>query len=95
MRAFWNLTRREMAGFFLSLGGYIIIAAALFRIIVRHGLSGTGSFRIQAPGVNFKIVHQIIFYAHCAFFRQYHFALIRSGTVRMSDDRECCLRIFN
>ncbi len=30
MRAFWTLTRREMAGFFLSLGGYIIIAAALF-----------------------------------------------------------------
>jgi ABC-2 type transport system permease protein len=30
MRAYWTLTRRELAGFFLSLGGYIIIAAALF-----------------------------------------------------------------
>ena len=30
MRAYWTLTRRELAGFFLSLSGYIIIAAALF-----------------------------------------------------------------
>jgi ABC-2 type transport system permease protein len=30
MRAYWTLVRRELAGFFLSLGGYIIIAAALF-----------------------------------------------------------------
>ena len=30
MRAYWTLTRRELAGFLLSLGGYIIIAAALF-----------------------------------------------------------------
>jgi len=30
VRAFWTLTRRELAGFFLSLSGYIIIAAALF-----------------------------------------------------------------
>jgi len=30
MRAFWTLVRRELAGFFLSLSGYIIIAAALF-----------------------------------------------------------------
>jgi ABC-2 type transport system permease protein len=30
MQAYWTLVRREMAGFFLSLGGYIIIAAALF-----------------------------------------------------------------
>jgi ABC-2 type transport system permease protein len=30
MQAYWTLTRRELAGFFLSLGGYIIIAAALF-----------------------------------------------------------------
>ena len=30
MRAYWTLVRRELAAFFLSLGGYIIIAAALF-----------------------------------------------------------------
>jgi ABC-2 type transport system permease protein len=30
MRAYWTLVRRELAGFFLSLNGYIIIAAALF-----------------------------------------------------------------
>jgi ABC-2 type transport system permease protein len=30
MRAYWTLTRRELSGFFLSLSGYIIIAAALF-----------------------------------------------------------------
>ena len=30
MRAYWTLTRRELAGFLLSPGGYIIIAAALF-----------------------------------------------------------------
>ena len=30
MRAYWTLTRQELAGFFLSLTGYIIIAAALF-----------------------------------------------------------------
>jgi ABC-2 type transport system permease protein len=30
MRAYWTLTRRELAGFLLSLGGYVIIAAALF-----------------------------------------------------------------
>ncbi len=30
MRAYWTLTRRELAGFFLSLSGYIIIAAAVF-----------------------------------------------------------------
>ena len=30
MRAWWTLTRRELAGFFLSLTGYIIIAAAVF-----------------------------------------------------------------
>jgi ABC-2 type transport system permease protein len=30
MQAYWTLVRRELAGFFLSLGGYIIIAAALF-----------------------------------------------------------------
>ena len=30
MRAYWTLTRRELAGFFLSLTGYVIIAAALF-----------------------------------------------------------------
>ncbi len=30
MRAYWTLTRRELAGFYLSVGGYIIIAAALF-----------------------------------------------------------------
>src|ERR1022692_162610 len=29
MRAYWTLTRRELGGFFLSLSGYIIIAAAL------------------------------------------------------------------
>ena len=30
MQAYWTLVRRELAGFFLSVGGYIIIAAALF-----------------------------------------------------------------
>jgi gliding motility-associated transport system permease protein len=30
MRTYWTLTRRELAGFFLSLTGYVIIAAALF-----------------------------------------------------------------
>jgi len=30
MRAYWTLVRRELAAVFLSLGGYIIIAAALF-----------------------------------------------------------------
>jgi ABC-2 type transport system permease protein len=30
MRAYWTLVRRELAGFFLSLSGYVIIAAALF-----------------------------------------------------------------
>ena len=30
MQAYWTLIRRELAGFFLSLSGYIIIAAALF-----------------------------------------------------------------
>jgi ABC-2 type transport system permease protein len=30
MQTYWTLTRRELAGFFLSLNGYIIIAAALF-----------------------------------------------------------------
>ncbi len=30
MQAYWTLTRRELGGYFLSLTGYIIIAAALF-----------------------------------------------------------------
>ena len=30
MQAYWTLTRRELAGFFLSLTGYVIIAAAAF-----------------------------------------------------------------
>ena len=30
MRTYWTLVRRELAGFFLSLSGYVIIAAALF-----------------------------------------------------------------
>ena len=30
MRVYWTLVRRELAGFFLSLSGYVIIAAALF-----------------------------------------------------------------
>ena len=30
MQAYWTLVRRELAGFFLVLSGYIIIAAALF-----------------------------------------------------------------
>ena len=30
MQAYWTLVRRELAGFFLALSGYIIIAAALF-----------------------------------------------------------------
>ena len=30
MRAYWTLARRELASFFLSLSGYVIIAAALF-----------------------------------------------------------------
>ena len=32
MRAYWTLTRRELAGFFFSLTGYVIIAAAAFLI---------------------------------------------------------------
>lgn len=32
MRAWWTLTRRELAGFFLSLSGYVIIAAAVLLI---------------------------------------------------------------
>lgn len=30
MRTWWTLTRRELAGYFLSLTGYVIIAAAVF-----------------------------------------------------------------
>ena len=30
MQAYWTLTRRELAGFFVSLTGYIIIAAVIF-----------------------------------------------------------------
>jgi ABC-2 type transport system permease protein len=30
MRAYWTLTRRELAGFFFSITGYVIIAAAAF-----------------------------------------------------------------
>ncbi|MGA2864541.1 MAG: ABC transporter permease [Verrucomicrobiota bacterium] len=30
MQAYWTLTRRELGGYFLSLTGYVIIAAALF-----------------------------------------------------------------
>jgi ABC-2 type transport system permease protein len=30
MQAYWTLTRREVSGYFLSLTGYVIIAAALF-----------------------------------------------------------------
>ena len=30
MRAYWTLTRRELGGYFLSLTGYIILAATLF-----------------------------------------------------------------
>ena len=30
MRAWWTLTRRELAGFYLSLSGYVIMAAAVF-----------------------------------------------------------------
>jgi len=32
MRAYWTLTRRELAGFFLSITGYVIIAAAAFLV---------------------------------------------------------------
>jgi hypothetical protein len=32
MQAFLTLTRRELAGFLVSLTGYVIIAAALFQI---------------------------------------------------------------
>jgi ABC-2 type transport system permease protein len=32
MQAYWTLTRRELAGFFLSLTGYVIIAAVTFLI---------------------------------------------------------------
>jgi ABC-2 type transport system permease protein len=38
MRAYWTLLRRELAGYFLSLTGYIIIAAAMFLL----GLSFVG-----------------------------------------------------
>ena len=30
MRTYWTLLRRELSGFFLSISGYVIIAAALF-----------------------------------------------------------------
>src|SRR5260370_26947378 len=30
MRAYWRLTRRELSGYFFSLSGYVIIAAATF-----------------------------------------------------------------
>jgi len=30
MQVFWTLTRRELAAYFLSLTGYLIIAAATF-----------------------------------------------------------------
>jgi ABC-2 type transport system permease protein len=30
MRTYWTLVRRELSGFFLSISGYVIIAAALF-----------------------------------------------------------------
>ena len=30
MQAYWTLTRRELASYFLSLTGYVIIAAAMF-----------------------------------------------------------------
>src|SRR6266436_8536330 len=30
MRAYWTLTRRELSGYFFSLSGYVIIAAATF-----------------------------------------------------------------
>src|SRR5947207_14356150 len=32
MQAYWTLTRRELAGFFFSITGYVIIAAAAFLI---------------------------------------------------------------
>jgi len=32
MQAYWTLTRRELAGFFFSISGYVIIAAAAFLI---------------------------------------------------------------
>ena len=32
MQAYWTLTRRELAGFFLSITGYVIVAAAAFLI---------------------------------------------------------------
>src|SRR5438552_14080663 len=32
MRAYWTLTRRDLAGYFLSLTGYIIIAATTFLV---------------------------------------------------------------
>src|SRR2546423_1042476 len=30
MRAYWTLVRRELSGYFFSMSGYVIIAAALF-----------------------------------------------------------------
>ena len=42
MQAYWTLTRRELAGFFLSLGGYIIIAAALFLMFYMRAVGKIG-----------------------------------------------------
>jgi len=33
MQAYWTLTRRELAGYFVSLTGYVVIAAATFLLI--------------------------------------------------------------
>src|SRR2546422_8841807 len=35
MRAYWTLTRRDLAGYFLSLTGYIVIAATTFLVGLR------------------------------------------------------------
>src|ERR1041384_7332234 len=32
MRAYWTLTRRDLAGYFLSLTGYVVIAATTFLV---------------------------------------------------------------
>ena len=48
MRAFLTLTRRELAGFFVSLTGYVIIAAVAFQVglsfvILLNNLNGEGT----------------------------------------------------
>ena len=47
MRAYWTLVRRELSGYFFSMNGYVIIAAAMFLL----GLSFVDLLKQIAPGV--------------------------------------------